>query len=186
MARSANHYGSESGSAWVGKVRHMFHLGAPHHGAPLERFANWGDRALNLLPETRPIRRLVNTRSGGIKDMRYGNLLDQDWLGLDPDELLTDRRRPIPYLPTATHYFLAATLGRDPDGPLSRVLGDMLVLLPSAWAEGTHGTHRRFDVERSRNYGGFTHFHLVSHPAVYEQISEWISRPALAAGALGA
>lgn len=182
VARSANHYGSESGSRWVGRVRHMFHLGAPHHGTPLERFANWGDAALDRLPETRPIRRLVNGRSGGIKDMRYGNLLETDWRGHDADELLTDRRTPIPYMPTATHYFLGATLGRDPDGPLSRMLGDILVLLPSAWAEDTHGAHRRFDIERSRSYGGMTHFHLVSHPAVYEQISAWISRPALPAG----
>jgi hypothetical protein len=28
-----------------------------------------------------------------------------------------------------------------------------------------------------------THFHLVSHAAVYRQIAEWLRRPALPAGA---
>ena len=39
VIRSACHYGSEDGAAWVRRVRHVFYLGSPHLGAPLARVA---------------------------------------------------------------------------------------------------------------------------------------------------
>jgi hypothetical protein len=39
----------------------------------------------------------------------------------------------------------------------------------------------RFDPERSRMYGGLNHFDLLGHPAIAEQISEWISASRLKA-----
>lgn len=183
LIRSANHQALESGSSWVGRVRQIFHLGAPHHGAPLERWTNASMSAIRNLPETGALRDILNARSGGVKDMRYGNLLAADWEGFDPDEHLRDRRNPIPFMETASHYFLAATLTPSPEHPISRVLGDLLVLLPSAWAENAHPRGQRFETERSRHYGGITHFHLANHPAVYAQIREWLQVPGLPAGA---
>lgn len=178
VARSANQSAVLGEREWVGRVRHVFHIGTPHHGAPLERFTNAATRVLGKVPEAAAVGDLLNGRSGGVKDMRFGNLLDADWEGHDPDELLRDRRTSIPYLEHAHHYFLAATLARSPSHPVNRVFGDMLVLLPSAWAEGTHPPHRsRFANDRSRSYGGLTHFHLANHPAVYAQIREWLETP---------
>ena len=182
VARSANHVALGEGMPWVERVRHVFHLGVPHHGAPLERLTNATTARLRRLPEVAAVADVLDGRSGGIKDMRYGNVLDADWRGYDPDEVLRDRRRPVPYLESAAHYFLAATLTRSPGDPISRVLGDMLVLLPSAWAEGTHGHRGRFEIERSRHYGGLTHFHLANHDAVYAQIRSWLTRRELEAG----
>ena len=182
VARSANHVAMSEDMPWVGRVRHVFHIGVPHHGAPLERLTNATTARLRRLPELAALADLLDGRSGGIKDMRFGNLLDADWRGYDPDEVLRDRRRPVPYLESATHYFLAATLTRDPGDAISRVLGDMLVLLPSAWAEGTHGHHQRFEIERSRHYGRLTHFHLANHDAVYAQIRDWLAPRQLASG----
>src|SRR5205814_1061424 len=54
VARSACHYGEREGHRWVDRVRHVFCLGSPHLGAPLERAANLAGWALNRLPETRP------------------------------------------------------------------------------------------------------------------------------------
>src|SRR6201999_2958937 len=81
VARSACHYGT----AWTGYLSNVFCLGSPHLGAPLEQFANVAGWALNKLPETRPTARIVNGRSAGIKDLRYGACVEADWADCDPD-----------------------------------------------------------------------------------------------------
>ena len=173
VARAACHYGHEAGLGWTERLRHVFCLGSPHLGAPLEQAANVGGWALGRLPETRPFARVVNGRSAGIKDLRYGSLLEDDWCDCDPDELLTDRCCDVPFLETATYYFIAATLASDPGSPLGRVVGDLLVLYPSASGQG----RRRpipFEADHGRHFGAMTHFHLLRHPAVYEQLRTWL------------
>jgi pimeloyl-ACP methyl ester carboxylesterase len=177
VARAACHYGQEAGCAWTESLRHVFCLGAPHLGAPLEQAANVGGWALARLPETRPFAGVVNGRSAGIKDLRYGSLLEEDWCDCDPDELLTDRCCDVPFIETATYYFIGATLSREPGSPLGRVVGDLLVLYPSASGQGRK---RRipFEAEHGRHLGGITHFHLLRHPAIYEQLRTWLEPPA--------
>ena len=140
VARSACHYGSDS--ACMAKVRHVFTLGAPHRGAPLERATNAASAALARLPETRPIARASNLRSSGIKDLRYGYLVDECWMDQDCDAFLRDTSREIPFLPTARHYFICATLTRDAGAAAGRIIGDLLVLQPSAWAHEAAGDGR--------------------------------------------
>jgi pimeloyl-ACP methyl ester carboxylesterase len=175
VARSACHYGERDGT-WTTRLRHVFCLGTPHLGAPLEQAANAGGWALGRLPETRPFAKLVNGRSAGIKDLRYGSCLEDDWCDCDPDELLTDRCGEVPFCSGATYYFIGATLSRRSDSPFARVVGDLLVLYPSA---SGNGRKRRipFEADCGRHFGGMTHFHLLRHPAVYEQVRTWIQRP---------
>jgi pimeloyl-ACP methyl ester carboxylesterase len=175
VGRAACHYGHEAGCDWTERLRHVFCLGSPHLGAPLERAANMGGWALGRLPETRPFASLVNGRSAGIKDLRYGSLLEEDWCDCDPDELLTDRCCDVPFLETATYYFIGATVSSDPNSPLGRVVGDLLVLYPSASGDGR--TRRiPFEVDHGRHLGGMTHFHLLRHPAVYAQLRTWLEK----------
>jgi pimeloyl-ACP methyl ester carboxylesterase len=170
VARSACHYGRLEGHRWTAPVRHVFCLGSPHLGAPLEKGANLLGWALRLVPETRPVARIVDGRSAGIKDLRYGACLEEDWCDCDPDELLTDRCRDVPFLEHATFYFVAATL----NGVTGEVLGDLLVRYPSAAGSGRR---RRigFAIENGRRLGGLTHLDLLNHPAVYEQMRAWLA-----------
>lgn len=174
-ARSANHYALRNGAGYTDQVRHMIYSGAPHHGSPLELFANWGAKTLGVMRESRGFQAMVDSRSSGIKDMRYGNVIDEDWRGHDPNELWRDRRRRIPMLASANHYFISASLTRDPRNPISRVLGDILITAPSAWAENLHNSGRRYDIDRSINVGGTTHFHLTSHLGIYQQVKRWLT-----------
>ena len=120
VARSACHYGSVEDHAWTGAVRHVFCLGSPHLGAPLEKGVNALGWALGRVPETRPLANLLGVRSAGIKDLRYGACVEEDWCDCDPDELLTDRCHDVPLLPGARFYFVAATLSRRPGDAAGR------------------------------------------------------------------
>ena len=87
IARSACHQASERGLDWMGRVSHTVSLGAPHAGAPLEQAVHYASAALGAVPETRPFARFLRRRSGGIRDLRHGSLVDEDWRDRDPDAL---------------------------------------------------------------------------------------------------
>ena len=180
VSRSACHYGV--GSKCVAKVRHVFTLGTPHRGAPLEQVTNAATAALARLPETRPLARALNLRSSGIKDLRYGYLVDECWVDQDCDAYLQDTSREIPFLPTARNYFICATLSREADAPVGRIVGDLLVLQPSAWAHPGRGQRTQFPIEHYYHLGKANHFDLLNHPAIFDQIRRCLkSQRALAA-----
>ncbi|HYZ82256.1 MAG TPA: hypothetical protein VE571_13350 [Solirubrobacteraceae bacterium] len=173
LARSACHY-AEAGS-WRERVRHVFMLGSPHKGASLELGANALCHAAGQLPELTPIAAPVRARSVGVKDLAYGYVVDLDWEGHDPDAFWTNTGTVVPFLQSATHYFVSASLTRDPDAPAGRLFGDLLVLRPSAWSQEHRGERLQFPVDQYANVGGATHFDLLNHPAVYGQIRRWFS-----------
>jgi pimeloyl-ACP methyl ester carboxylesterase len=176
VARSACHCGHQRGDSWVRYVRHVVSLGSPHMGAPLAQGVHWASARLERLPETRPFAAFLRRRSAGIRDMRQGSLVDEDWRGCDPDALRAAACREIPLLEGATHCFVAATLTRRAGHPLGRLLGDCLVLEPSA--SGRSRTRRiPFHTEHGMHLGGAHHLALLNHPAVYERLREWLATP---------
>jgi len=173
VARSACHYGA--GSEWASNVRHVFTLGAPHRGAPLEQAVNAASAALARLPETRMIAKALNLRSSGIKDLRYGYLVEDDWAGIDCDAFLRKAACEIPFLQSANHYFVCATLARSADARSARIIGDLLVLPASAWHHEGRGKRMRFPIGHYQHLGGVNHFELLNHPAIYAQITRWLT-----------
>ena len=89
----------------------------------------------------------------------------------------------VPLLPDATHCFVAATITRSPDHPLGRLLGDMLVLSPSA--SGRSRTRKiPFRAEYGFPLGAANHLALLNHPAVADQLVRWLSAPPQLVGAV--
>ncbi|MDQ6836521.1 MAG: alpha/beta hydrolase [Actinomycetota bacterium] len=172
VARSACHYAGEG--SWREHVRHVFMLGTPHKGAPLERAANAACHGLSRLPETRPFATPLKLRSAGTKDLGYGYVVDEDWDGHDADAFWSNTGTVVPFLKSANHYFVSATLSRDAGAPLGRLVGDLLVLRPSAWSHEGHGERLQFPIDRYSHLGGATHFDLLNHPAVWGQIKRWL------------
>jgi pimeloyl-ACP methyl ester carboxylesterase len=173
IARSACHQGSESGQRWTERVRHMVSLGTPHLGAPLERGAHVAAEALHKLPETRMLGAFLRRRSAGIRDLRHGSLVDEDWRGRDPNALRAAACKEVPLLQGATHFFVSATITRSPSHPLGRLLGDILVLTPSATGRGR--TRRiPFDAEHGHHVSPAHHIALLNHPEVYERLHGWL------------
>jgi hypothetical protein len=175
VSRGACHVGDSEGRAWIEPLRHVFCLGTPHLGAPLEKAANAAGWALSRLPETRAFSKLINGRSVGIKDLRFGSCVEADWCDCDPDEFLTDRCQDVPFVESATYCFVGATLSAAEDGVVGQLVGDLLVRYPSASGKGRR---RRipFELDNGMYLGGATHFDLLNHPSVYEQLRTWLAR----------
>ena len=174
VARSACHCALEDEAGWVRMVRHSVSLGSPHMGAPLEQAVHVLSAGLARLPETRPFSNFLRRRSGGIRDLRQGSLVDDDWRDCDPDALRAAACAEVPLLEGATHCFVSATITRSDRHPLGRLLGDTLVLVPSA--TGRSRTRRiPFEDEYGMHVGGASHFALLNHPAVYERLRDWLA-----------
>src|SRR5204862_3640757 len=92
--------------------------------------------ALHALPETRPLSAFLRRRSSGIRDLRQGSLVDEDWRDQDRDALRAAACREVPLLEGATHCFVSASVTRSDRHPIGRLLGDILVLVPSATGQG--------------------------------------------------
>jgi len=75
VIRSACCAAQQASARWSPYVKRVVYLGSPHLGAPLEVGAAHAARALQKLPETRPIARALASRSVGIKDLRFGDVL---------------------------------------------------------------------------------------------------------------
>jgi pimeloyl-ACP methyl ester carboxylesterase len=178
VTRSACHYGREAGLDWTRAVGHVVFLGAPHLGAPLEKAAHVAAWVLGRSDVTLPFANALNARSAGIKDLRFGALLDEHWSDDDLDALLVDRTDDVPLLDGANHYFVAATITRDRRHPLGVLMGDLLVRTASASGRGRY-RRIRFPLEHGRHVGPMTHLQLLNHPDVYEQLRRWLGpRPA--------
>jgi pimeloyl-ACP methyl ester carboxylesterase len=174
VARSACCHAAETDAGWSRLVTHSVSLGTPHMGAPLEQAVHYLSAGLARLPETRPIANFLRRRSGGIRDLRQGSLVDEDWRDCDPDALRAAACAEVPLLEGATHCFVSATITRSDRHPLGRLIGDTLVLKPSA--TGRSRTRRiPFDEEYGMHLGGASHFALLYHPAVYEKLSAWLA-----------
>jgi pimeloyl-ACP methyl ester carboxylesterase len=179
VARSACHYAAGDDAHWVRHVRHVVSLGSPHMGAPLEQAVHYASAALHALPETRPFGAFLRRRSAGIRDLRQGSLVDEDWRDRHPDALMSVACQEVPLLEGATHCFVAATVTRSPKHPVGRLIGDWLVLEPSASGR-SRARRLPFKTEHGMHVGGAHHLALLNHPAVYAKLREWLATPSAA------
>ena len=167
VIRSACHDGRLESADWAGKVGHVLYLGSPHLGAPLARAAGIAGWVFSKAAETRPFVTLVNGSSPGIKDLRHGYVLADDWAGCDQDSCVRDHRHDTPLLAGANHYTISATITADPGHPLGAVAGDLLVQPASAHGRRGSCQHIPFPAGSRRGLGGLHHLDLLNHPTVW-------------------
>lgn len=175
VIRSACWYADSRGDPWAGRLRRILFLGTPHHGAPLEKAGHMFDVAMRSIQYVEPLM-FGRKRSAGIKDLRYGNLLDEDWRREDEDSFSTDSRRVVPLLPGVEYYFSAASVGSDEVSLKGQILGDLLVRLGSA--TGSHTDQlRKMQVkpENCRIFLERNHLDLLDDPRVHDQVISWFT-----------
>jgi len=175
VARSAIHYGNLKNYTWLNHLTKIVFLGTPHHGAPLEQTGNWIDKMLASNAYSTPLSKLGKIRSAGITDLRYGNIIDEDWSSHDRFESHGDRRIPVP-LPTMVKcYTIAATISDVSSSIGDDLIGDGLVPLYSAL-----GKHRKqefallFDADHQRVFRNLQHLDLLNDHEVYISTKEWL------------
>ena len=176
VARSAFHAATLAGHRWPARLRRIVFLGTPHHGAPLERGGQWFQILLGGAPYAAPLARLGSLRSAGITDLRYGNVRDEDWRGVDRLARRGDRRVPLALPPGVDCYAVAATLGREVGDLRERLLaGDGLVPVTSALGDDTDPVRRLGIPEPHRFVGtGMGHLDLLDHPEVFAHLADWL------------
>lgn len=181
VARSACHYARRDNASWVDKAGRVILLGSPQLGAGLEKAVNllsWVLGAVKTVP-TVAVSEFLNFRSAAIKDLRFGYLVEEEWQGRDPDRPFNRNRLPVSAPGHTEHFSAAATLTRDPEHPVARVLGDILVTVPSAMGAGPADEGERCPLEGRKVFTGYSHFDLARHPDVYEQIKGWLNGKAV-------
>lgn len=181
VARSALHQagsGTDEARPWTRLVRDTITLGTPHLGAPLERGAHALTHTLARLPETRPLAKLLAARSVGIKDLRRGTLVEDDWSGRDLDDRTPGRHTHVPLHDGARHFVVLGTLAADPTARTADLLGDLLVPPRSAAGDSGDDDRLAFPPDHVHRLGRLHHFDLLNHPHVYTQIRRWLeTRP---------
>jgi pimeloyl-ACP methyl ester carboxylesterase len=170
VIRSACHDGRAASQPWVGSVRHVFYLGSPHLGAPLARGAALLGKLLAATPETRPFVPVVNGSSAGVKDLRFGYILEEDWADCTTDTCLRNHRHDSPVLASANHYAISVTVTIDPSHPLGQLVGDLLVQPASAHGRRGRHQHIAFPVEGGRQLGGMHHFDLLRRRDIWAEM----------------
>jgi len=175
VTRSACHYAQQDSSRWLGRLKNIVFLATPHHGAPLERAGNWVDVLLASNPYAAPFAKLGQLRSAGITDLRYSNLLDEDWQDQDRFERKPDGRQVVPLAEGVACYAIAATTAADRDALANRVIGDGLVLVESAL--GQHDDARRsLAFSEANRWIGYrmSHLALLSRVEVGRVVVGWL------------
>lgn len=177
VARSALHQAAQERQAWTRWVGKLVFLGAPHHGAPLERSGQRLNLLLSLSPYTEPLMRLGQVRSAGITDLRFGNLLDSDWTGQDRFAFHADARTPVPLPAGVAAYAIGAVTAATDESEQARLFGDGLVPLDSAL--GRHPDPRyALPIPAARQWVALktNHLELQTSPEVYERVRAWLSQ----------
>ncbi len=149
----------DAGHDWIYEVRDVVTIGTPHRGAPLEKLVNAVSHALRVTPQTRPLGEFLDSRSQGIKDLRWGGLEEPS--GADVE--LLDQ------LPDIRHHFAAGVITSDPAHPVGAVVGDLMVRPASSTSAAS------LDPINVVVLGGVRHFDLLNESELIDHVMGWIT-----------
>lgn len=162
VTRSALASAQEESHRWVDQLHKLIFLGTPHEGAPLAVGGHGIDKALELSPYSAAFAGLARARSQGLHDLRSG-------LGpkLHGGAVQLPRNTGVYSIAGA----LAGSPGRVGDG----LLGDGLVPVTSALAfKPPANQEHTLPVKRQKVARSVGHLDLLSSPAVYKQLLNWM------------
>ncbi|TXD66883.1 esterase/lipase family protein [Polaribacter glomeratus] len=174
LTRSALYYADQNQNNWTKHLKKVAFLGTPHHGSHIERIGNYVDLILESVPYLKPFARLGKIRSAGVTDLRYGNLVDEDWQNNGRFERKGDQRQHIQLAKNIDFYAVAAIIGKETAGS-AKILGDSLVDVKSAL-----GQHKKteknldFKLENTLIVYENNHLDLLSNLEITEKLKIWL------------
>ena len=149
VIRSACATAHERNHHWISSATNLITLGSPHLGTPLEKLTEVAAQGLTIASETRPLAEFLNTRSGGIKDLRFGTAADAGPVDID-------------------QHFVAGVVTADAAHPVGVLVGDLVVGVKSASGANQLAPTNVMVI------GGVRHNDLVDDEAVVEQVMHWL------------
>ncbi len=151
VAQRAVMHAQASGHLWPDLAAHLVAIGAPHLGSAIEKGVHGLSKGLGLLDEGRPVASFLESRSAGIKDLRYG---------------ANHRSDAVQY------HVIAGAITTEPDHLLGVLFGDLVVSISSAI-----GRVRRQQSHSSNELvlGGRNHANLPLDPVVISHTRRWLS-----------
>ena len=174
VARRALAIGASEGLAWAACTAMVICLGSPHQGAGLAKLGETASAMLMAIDVTRPLGRIAEARSQGVKDLRHG--LGAAAPGVLRDGLPGGLQSAL----TVPLRLVYATLGEASDAAgspggawLGTLFGDGLVHAASAADDGLTGDVQRVQIT------GLGHMGLLGDPRVYAQLRRWLGAPEL-------
>ncbi len=175
VTRSALYYGEQRQQYWTTQLKKIVFLGTPHHGAPLEKLGNYLDLVLEAIPYAKPFARLGKIRSAGVTDLRYGNLLEEDWQDEDRFKTQGDKRQHVPLPDLIVCYSIAGIAGKKKTSVSTKLFGDKMVTVKSAFGQHKNPAKTlHFKKENTWIAYEHTHIDLLSSPKIYAKIKEWL------------
>jgi pimeloyl-ACP methyl ester carboxylesterase len=175
VSRSALYYGEKNQKKWTKHVKKIVFLGTPHHGSYVERTGNYLDLILESIHYAKPFARLGKIRSAGVTDLRYGNLIDEDWKDDHRFEIKNDKRRNIQLSKQIEFYTIAAVIGNETTSLSTQILGDTLVDVKSALGQHKNpDKNLNFKKENIWISYDSNHLDLISNPKILNKIKVWL------------
>jgi len=165
VVRSAIHQARYRRLAWLSRVTGVICLGTPHAGARVERAAAWAAALLGRHLATAPLSRLLELRSGAVKDLAYGYLHEYQWSTELTNLSSRDRATLTRFPKDVPQLFVYATVSKS-ETRWGRVLGDLVVGAANA---GTTS----YDADL-RWLGGLHHIDLLQQDSVYDAMLDWL------------
>ncbi len=177
ITHSACHYAQELGLTWTTRLKHIFLLATPHLGSFLEKFANLTTNILEKVPNwhTRLVGKVLNLRSAGIKDLRFGYLTEADWKDQDADRLLRNNKTPPSLILGASYYVISGRMTGKEKHWVSQLFGDILVRSSSATARSKNTAEFNFPTENHYEFAKTYHHELTARREVYQKMIAWIN-----------
>lgn len=157
LIRSASHYATEQEYGWIKRLSHAAYLGSPHLGAPWEVAGNRLNNMLGITPYTRPLMRLGNIRSIGIRDLRVAHIT--------ADQVM-------PQLAPKVNHLLLATAWSD--AHTNNWIGDGIVPVSSALAQNDHGDVLTAPTVKRVLLNDINHIAILDDARVYGELRGWL------------
>jgi pimeloyl-ACP methyl ester carboxylesterase len=175
VARSALFYAEQHKKQWHKHLKKIIFLGTPHHGSSLEQAGNYLDAVLEAVPYAKPFARLGKIRSAGVTDLRFGNIVDEDWKYYDRFEVQGDKRKNVPLPKKVASYSIAAVIGKSITSGSSKLVGDKMVGVKSALGQHSNPA-KNLNFKKENTWVAFecNHVDLLDKQEVYAKIKQWL------------
>lgn len=166
VVRSGCFYGQKKSHRWVKRVPVVFLLAVPNAGAAIEKINHVTSFVLRRIARwyLGHVGNLIEQRSNGIKDLRLGFMVDEDWKNEKSKRPGLYQRVQVPPLRGVHYHIILGSLSKDEKSLLARYFGDGLVTPGSAVAKTL------LSVSHVKTFPGTGHNALLRRPNVHRYV----------------